>query len=425
MKANTFVMTFLKLCILVLAGILLATALMIGVYLLPTGRVKDHVTESAELIEFEGDYPTLTSMASSCLDNYTDALMLQKAAFEGKNIGLIEKAMMVYNADNGPFSFTLDQVWQEPEGADGCNSYSRYWHGYLCFLKPLLWFFNYRELRMVNLYLQVALVAIICVLLKNKGYNKYILAFLMLILMQSPVTTSMSLQNSTIYYIYLVSSLVLLSCYQKLRSSGLLIYLFIIIGGTTSFLDFLTYPLVSFGVPFIFCLIQETENRKLLRFFVLMLAAWGMGYAGIWAGKWIVGSLLTGENIISNAMGAVHDRTSGSFQNVNVGLWLIVRNNAVELIKNPVAVLVSIATVLLIAVKVLKGEAKKVFTGKSGIFLLSALLPLGWYMVLRNHSYVHSPLFTWRELLISGFAMTCWLAYIVDWNKIAVKLARK
>ena len=111
MKANTFVMTFLKLCILVLAGIFLATSLMIGVYLLPTGRVKDHVTESAELIEFEGDYPTLTSMASSCLDNYTDALMLQKAAFEGKNIGLIEKAMMVYSADNGPVSFTLDQVW--------------------------------------------------------------------------------------------------------------------------------------------------------------------------------------------------------------------------------------------------------------------------------------------------------------------------
>lgn len=42
-------------------------------------------------------------------------------------------------------------------------------------------------------------------------------------------------------------------------------------------------------------------------------------------------------------------------------------------------------------------------------FLLIAIIPFVWYMVLANHSYVHY-WFTYRELAIFIFAILVWLS---------------
>ena len=82
-------LTFL---LMVLGGFLLICA----VYVLPTERVCLHVRESGETLEQEGDYyQLLQGDESTKLDNYTDAIMLLSAAYDGEE-DIIEKAANSY-----------------------------------------------------------------------------------------------------------------------------------------------------------------------------------------------------------------------------------------------------------------------------------------------------------------------------------------
>ena len=64
--------------------------------------------------------------------------------------------------------------------------------------------------------------------------------------------------------------------------------------------------MLTLGLPLVFLL---AENRKSLKeditFFVGSCAAWGIGYAAMWGSKWILGSLITEENIIADALESV------------------------------------------------------------------------------------------------------------------------
>ena len=39
---------------------------------------------------------------------------------------------------------------------------------------------------------------------------------------------------------------------------------------------------------------------------------WAVGYGGMWALKWLLGSIITGQNIIRNAFDTIEVRTSSS-----------------------------------------------------------------------------------------------------------------
>ncbi|MGN0981717.1 MAG: hypothetical protein ACI4O0_02375 [Candidatus Limivicinus sp.] len=402
----------IRLCALVLAGVILGVLLMTAVSCLPVNRIEDHVRQSAGVMESEGEYPSLLPWVNTNLDNFTDALMLLKASYRRtEDVSPLESALMVYHMNKGPYWSSLGNVGEGPEKeGEFLSSYPRYWHGYLVFLRPALLFLNYRELRIVNLYFQVALVSLVCVIMSRRGLGRYIIPFLLLILCQSPYTTSCSLQNSTIYYLYLLASLILVAFYQKLKDAGALPYVFALIGIATAFLDFLTYPMVSFGVPVVFCMIQEKGTLKTrLKLLAGLGTAWLIGYGGMWAGKWVAASLLTENNVIRDALEAVKMRSGGSVKDREIPLWQTFACNVGQILKNPAAILVIFATAACFLRGIVKGEGKKLFTEADAVLLLAALLPLVWYSAVQNHSFVHARLFTWREILISVFALACWV----------------
>ena len=64
------------------AGIIVSTLLMLGIYAIPTSLVEKHVHVSAELIGQEGLVAyVIPGYNQSRLDNFTDALMLGEAVF--------------------------------------------------------------------------------------------------------------------------------------------------------------------------------------------------------------------------------------------------------------------------------------------------------------------------------------------------------
>ena len=66
--------------------------------------------------------------------------------------------------------------------------------------------------------------------------------------------------------------------------------LFLCIGGVTSYLDLLTYPLVALGAPLIlFLSFRGTATmRSSMRYILTLSSFWVIGYAGMWAGKWVL-----------------------------------------------------------------------------------------------------------------------------------------
>lgn len=81
--------------LLLLAGIVLAAAAMMGVYLLPTGPAPANIAASSAKLSDEETYPQLANGRFSQLDNFTDALMLAEAAYQGHE-SLTDRAMNVY-----------------------------------------------------------------------------------------------------------------------------------------------------------------------------------------------------------------------------------------------------------------------------------------------------------------------------------------
>lgn len=65
-------------------------------------------------------------------------------------------------------------------------------------------------------------------------------------------------------------------------------------GISTAYFDFLTYPLVTFGIPMIFCiLINEKNTCENWKEMPIMGIHWGIGYLGMWAEKWLIGTVIT------------------------------------------------------------------------------------------------------------------------------------
>lgn len=134
-----------KLILVLVIGLLTGVFLLSAVYLLPTGRMKSHVAQSSELFNYEGIYPQIMQgQKSSQLDNYTDALMYATAIHPGSGnpVGdALKNARFEYEGDNMVQS--LNDYANDAADKKELRyemTYSRYWHGYLVILKPLLLF---------------------------------------------------------------------------------------------------------------------------------------------------------------------------------------------------------------------------------------------------------------------------------------------
>lgn len=148
----------------------------------------------------------------SRLDNFTDAIMLMKATYLVENLKRSVSLNPSWHIlDGSPIkTLTLAMENPQPEPLETVWNYPLYWHGYLVILKPALTFFNVGELRLLNLYLQLILMATTLILIYKKIGLREMYAFLLVIAVINPVTTAMNFQNSDIFYIMLLSTIFIL-----------------------------------------------------------------------------------------------------------------------------------------------------------------------------------------------------------------------
>ena len=376
--------------------------LLVLVFCIPVDSVFWHYSENGlqMITSRDGWHKYLVDYDASTLDNNTEGAMLKVAATPfPKNTGenVFQYAMRGY---------TLNQEWNhgmrfvnyEWNGNSySCDSYERYWHGYIVFLKPLLTFFSYSDIIFLNMAVQFGLIVLLLyVLMRNRQYSlQIVFTFFWIISMQ--VIIMFSMDYSVCFYIYMLGSLAILLC-NKVREKY--IYTFLILGMLTSYMDFLTWPVVTLVIPLITLLYMEKEMNVLTS--VMASVTWGIGYVGLWIEKWIIGSLILRDSIWKDALERFMMRSSMTVTEgqVKAGFRDTIDVNFSVFNTKGYLVLLVLGFGILFLVQFYRLYKGAKFKKEIWInYMVLSVLPIGWYMVTTNHATIHYWM-TWRNAAI-------------------------
>ena len=405
--------------ILVLYVVLMAvfTGAMTRSYSLNNKRIVNHVYESAQTIEKEGVYPRVILNAEKAqLDNFTDSWMLTIAmGIDGKTP--IDSAMSCYykfNEDSEDKAENLLSVVRGEKTEE--YEYTRYWHGYQVFLRPLLQVFNYEEIRYINMFGIMGLFVMAACLLKEKIGTGSAVAFVISMLMSMIIIVPMSMQFSSIYYVTMISIVLLTMFSKKIMKKDLMYAYFFLVGAFTSFFDLLTAPIMTLGFSLVVYTYLELKDNGIGKNTVEIISksfSWSMGYLMTWSGKWVIAQFITKKEIIKDALAQILSRTSSRINEVEISKVEAITKNLAKYING---VNIKLILALIVITLILFIIMKK----KNSINMLPTVLvafyPIVCYLVMTNHSFLHF-WFTYRNLTVSCFAILSFILYTIDFDR--------
>ena len=404
------------------AALAILFALLLAACALPGEPVLRNVYKSSFTIQQEGLYPEYCGFKLFQMDNYTDTVMLFEAAAMSEQTPL--KAAMTataYNVENfetlgkdlelycasrlGLSAGTEQSVALEP------FSYARYWHGYLIWLRPLLCLMPITGVRVVQYIVLFALLAAVLVLMKKRCGLRPAVFFAVSQLAVAVFFVPHQVQFFTTFCIAYAGCLWVLA---KPRKASELSMALVVLGTCTAFCDLLVTPIITLGLPvavWLCCLPQRicSGPRQCLPVIGGSLC-WGVGYALCWASKWVLATLVTGQDIIGDAIHQAGVRTTGASWRGMELTWGNIFRFIYDTLNShglfwPCAVLVLLcAAAFFLCIRSKDALLRALPLG------LTALMAPVWLAVLRTHSIQHG-WFTWRSLAVTVFAG---LAFIYD-----------
>ncbi|MBQ7926957.1 MAG: hypothetical protein IJ335_11810 [Lachnospiraceae bacterium] len=408
--------------ILLFTGVLVGTLLLTLAFCLPVDRIRENVKVSLyHMLEVrsdeEGDERRKEWL--SLKENFTESLMVQNAfeQVEGKNP--FEHAMYIYHYDlsDGTTWATEESLSLSlKEGTEGMHlrEYSKYWHGYLIFLKPLLMMMSWSQLEIFWMVFMLGMTAVTALMAMRKKEPLLGLGVLLAFLFMKPLRIIISVDLSICWLVTLISILVLLQFYQKLQARDWLEGMFIIIGMVTSYMDFLTYPVVTLVFPLCTLLVlaaaeQWEWKNSVLRLFWICVS-WAGGYIGMWGMKWVVAELTLQTGTLRNAAWSVITRTEPldgheSFASGISRTFDLILDQYDRSWYSIVFLLIIIAVIISLVVVGLKKQMKQALPVLV-CALAGTMIPMVWLALTQNHSAIHC-WFTFRVLGASVFGVWC------------------
>ena len=374
------------------------------VYCIPTSWIQGNVVKSIEVLEGEGEYPMYFFYRhSAIIDIHTDKLMYES---------------LIQNRD----------YYNPIQAAMSINQYPRYWHGYQVLLRPLTVVFQVQELRYLGMLTFHLLFFWSAWLMAKKTKPLYAMFYVLTVASGYVVFLPVCFQFLTTFLVLFVSLIVLLRRYDKnkpLPAVKWMLYFFVV-GMVENFFDFLTYPILTLGIPLVLLLWlrvrdERTDFRGNFWFMFKASLSWFFGYALTWISKWLLSAAILGVRYFWRTMSVVQYRLEGSEEEPldrigtiqrNLKAWLNVQDGGV-ISWSKIALLILIVAVVLIIWRKLK-DWKTV--GAYLPILFVAAYPYIWYLVMSNHSQIHY-WYTYRAQLAALFAGLVFLAAILRERK--------
>ena len=399
---------------------------LIGTSLIPSSCMKANIIKSSEILKDEGEKKAINvGYKNVIVFLFTDALMintaysidsrtpLESSLLDRKNYipgqTLLEHVDQQYNlgasknyVDEKENVFQTAELYGLMHGENITDSYeyARYWHGYLVILRPLLVLTTYQGIRIVLLCLMIALVGWMMYLLTKKLNIKIAIIFLLGIVSANIFVTTQSFNEIVVFFIAVISSIYLLLKKDVEKNIGIN---FFVIGSITVFMDLLTAPLVTLGMPLaIYFLLSESKKKSVkenVLAFIKLCTCWTIGYGITWVTKWLITSIICNRQIIQNAITQAKFRTKNS----EISYANVVKRNLTFLscfVISTSMVIIAVYTII----KLIINRNKKINI-KENVktvlpYLFIGMLPFAWYFVLKQHSMMH-PFLTYRILCIT------------------------
>lgn len=399
-----------KLLITYIILLILFTTSIIAAFAIPTSFIKKNVIESATQIKEEGLWFKPFGFFLFQIDNMTDCLMMNICVSADEN-NKIKAAMMAEFAQplNGGITYhemantTLMAAEKGRQFIKEHNEYSRYWHGYQIILRPLLCIFNYKQIRIINYIALFSLFSFVLILLYRNAGKAASLSFLATMVVTNAFIIPLALQFSTCFYIAFLSMIALLSKPDIIKNKSKSAVTFFIIGAITSFMDFLTTPILTLGLPLAAAMMADNKGKNAsTRNITANSMAWFGGYASLWASKWIVASIVTGENMVAGALANAQYRMGGTIvfggKLMSFGQFFSKITESQQY-KTLFVLLVIVAALAIVAAAFLLYR-KRAYLKPYGWLLVIAAMPALWFIVLKNHSIQHI-FYTWRDWILT------------------------
>ena len=164
----------------------------------------------------------------------------------------------------------------------------------------------------------------------------------------------------------------------------------------TSFFDLLTTPIITLGLPLIIYegLIKEMSIKKT----IILSCFWAIGYFLFWMTKWMMVSIFTDFDMVTEAISQIQYRSIGE-----------VEENTVVILKKILMPIFSLLIILgfLFYLYILKSHNSSSIIQKiksNFNLILIAYYPIVWFLLISNHSFNHF-WFTYRSWTVTFFAL--------------------
>ena len=418
-----------RLLLILLCGVVVGFLALVAVYALPTERIAQQVRLSAQA--YDGSWQTgeipyeqlVKGYLTTQLDNTTDATMLMAAAHENDQPLLCRAANVPTYAYRGMYTALIEYGQNGTVNLRSSNS-ARYWLGFLVWLKPLLYVFSYMDIRMFLISVQLLLLVALAAAMARRGLARATPALAVALLAVTPSVTGFSMQFSSVFLLMMLAMLGLLYKPALLQNAFRASVFFLITGMATSYFDYLTYPVATFGLPFLTAMLLRPAGSKIdgLKRFALLLAAWLTGYFGMWAGKWVIASLFSGDAWFwPNLLAKVAERGGMASKGMSLSLGAVY-SAVLRMFAKKAYLLLAIAMGAGYLAILVRSSVQKRRQNAGSVaahntawrsawpaITLTGLLPFVWYAFTANHTFNHA-FFTSRALVITVFAFALLLS---------------
>lgn len=402
--------------------------------------IEYNVKKSSDILLAETKYKEIYvpyKFINVYMDNHTDALMLNTAysidnrfplysSFVARKNYIPGKTKNISTDEVGELNFDkkykeLNQVEELNDTINGevleSFEYARYWHGYLVIIRPLLILLDINMIRILFRIIFTVLAIIFLYLIYKKIDLLVAIIFFIGLTAVEYWYIGISLQGSFVFFIMMISSIIILLRYEEIKSFSTFFFL---IGMLTNFFDFLTVPMITLGIPLtIYYLLKQkqNENNSIKEVFIFSIA-WAVGYIFTWLGKWVLLDFFYNKNIFEVVINQIIYRSSNISYGEKISYLEIVYNNYRWIVGS-----ISVGLLVVYIMEILKFlyNKNKIINfniNKSLIpFFIITMMPFIWYGIIKNHSYNHS-FFTYRNLLLTIISFPIVFKKLIRWRKL-------
>ncbi|MDO4572375.1 MAG: hypothetical protein Q4C13_03325 [Clostridia bacterium] len=384
--------------------------------LLPQQPIREHL--AASLYQFQSDeaMPQVSDDIrwSDRMDIYSEHLMLTHAFYMNTR----EDPTSI--AANPGYLREDSSTWQGfltilSEPTEPNFYYARYWMGFRGYLRILLCFLTYPEIRRLNMIVILLLFSLALVKLCRRLRGAVAVPMLLAaaFVLCNPFVILSTLHSGTCFAIAFGGIAFLPKRERRFLSYPMYFFL---LGALTQYLDFYTSPLICYALPMTALLLTEGQAegrvapRGAFRLAGRCALAWFAAYALFWIGKMGATTLLSDQNGFADAFGSLLFRLGAGAEAAAMPelsynpLTALARCFARLVLDNLAASMALLGAIGLVwLILFFRRGARLPRFQAAAVYLCVALLPILWFVVAAQPTIIHAR-FQYRQLAAFLFA---------------------